>query len=83
MLGPIIIKQVVKLAKGTARFDAIANDIIAKFELGCPPKGELERIIQQKNTITTALTQVSGVIDTITKKKINNVYSRPNRFTKY
>ena len=67
MLGPIIIKQVVKLAKGTARFDAIANDIIAKFELGCPPKGELERIIQQKNTITTALTQVSGVIDTITK----------------
>ena len=48
MLGPIIIKQVVKLAKGTARFDAIANDIIAKFELGCPPKGELERIIQQK-----------------------------------
>ena len=67
MLGPIIIKQVVKLAKGTARFDAIANDIIAKFELGCPPKEELERIIQQKNTITTALTQVSGVIDTITK----------------
>ena len=67
MLGPIIIKQVVKLAKGTARFDAIANDIIAKFELGCPPKGELERIIQQKNTITNALSQVSGVINTITK----------------
>tara|TARA_B100001094_G_scaffold327939_1_gene387264 strand:- start:16208 stop:17485 length:1278 start_codon:yes stop_codon:yes gene_type:complete len=67
MLGPIIIKQVVKLAKGTARFDAMANDMIAKFELGCPPKGELERIIQQKNTIVSALSQVSGVINTITK----------------
>lgn len=67
MLGPIIIQQVVKLAKGTARFDAMANDMISKFQLGCPPKGELERIIQQKNTITTALTQVSGVINTITK----------------
>ena len=67
MLGPIIIQQVVKLAKGTARFDAMANDMIAKFELGCPPKAELERIVQQKNTIVTALTQVSGVINTITK----------------
>ena len=70
MLGPIIIKQVVKLAKGTARFDAMANDMIAKFELGCPPKGELERIIQQKNTIVSALSQVSGVINTITKNII-------------
>ena len=67
MLGPIIIQQVVKLAKGTARFDAMANDMIAKFDQGCPPKAELERIVQQKNTIVTALTQVSGVINTITK----------------
>lgn len=67
MLAPIIIKQIVKLAKGTARFDAMADSMIEKFELGCPPAGELERIIAQKQQIISALSQVSSVINTITK----------------
>ena len=67
MLAPIIIKQIVKLAKGTARFDALADSMMEKFENGCPPAGELERIIQQKQQIVTALSQVSTVINTITK----------------
>jgi len=67
MLTPIIIKQIVKLAKGTARFDAMADSMLEKFELGCPPAGELQRIIAQKQQIISALTQVSSVINTITK----------------
>tara|TARA_R110001592_G_scaffold165451_2_gene399874 strand:+ start:2208 stop:3569 length:1362 start_codon:yes stop_codon:yes gene_type:complete len=67
MLAPIIIKQIVKLAKGTARFDAMADKMIEKFELGCPPTAELQRIIQQKQQIISALSKVSTVINTITK----------------
>ena len=57
-LGTVIAGLVRNAARSLVNFELAVDPIIERLQQACPPKAELEAIIRQKNSITTALTQV-------------------------
>jgi prefoldin subunit 5 len=61
----IITSSITNTVKSTAKFDTAVNLILDKFKNECPDKETLKNIIQQKNNIYSALTQVRNNIKNI------------------
>lgn len=57
-LGGIVSLLVKNAVKSSVKFELAIDPIIARFEGQCPPKSELDRIIQQKNQLSQAVTQI-------------------------
>jgi hypothetical protein len=66
-LDTIIINAILKSAKSTSKFDVSIDAMLEKFEEACPPKQELIKLIQQKNQMTDALTNVSKSLEGLEK----------------
>ena len=66
-LDKIIINAILKSAKSTSKFDVSIDAMLEKFEEACPPKNELIKLIQQKNQMTEALTNVSKSLEGLEK----------------
>jgi hypothetical protein len=64
-LGTVIAGLVRNAARSLVNFELAVDPIIERLQQACPPKAELEAIIRQKNSITTALTQVQTALNTI------------------
>ena len=64
-LSKLLIKSITKTIKSTAKFEIAVDDLIEKFKNSCPPKGELLKIVQQKNQIQSALQNVVDVFSTV------------------
>ena len=57
-LGGIVSLLVKNAVKSTVKFELAIDPIIARFEGTCPPKAELDKILQQKNQLSQAVTQI-------------------------
>ena len=57
-LGGIVALLVKNAVKSAVKFELAIDPIIAKFEGVCPTKEELDKIIQQKNQLSQAVTQI-------------------------
>lgn len=57
-LGGIVSLLVKNAVKSAVKFELAIDPIIAKFEGQCPPKAELDKILQQKNQLSQAVTQI-------------------------
>lgn len=64
-LGTVIAGLVRNAARSLVNFELAVDPIIERLQQACPPKAELEAIIRQKNSITTALTQVQTALNTM------------------
>ena len=64
-LGTIIAGLVKNAARSLVNFELAVDPILERLQQACPPKAELEAIIKQKNSITTALTQVQTALTTM------------------
>ena len=64
-LGTVIAGLVRNAARSLVNFELAVDPIIERLQQSCPPKAELEAIIRQKNSITTALTQVQTALNTM------------------
>lgn len=56
----IIISSLTKAVKNTTLFEIAIDELISQFDKQCPSKENLKRILQQKNKITSALTQIKN-----------------------
>lgn len=74
-LGTIIAGLVRNAARSLVNFELAVDPIIERLQQSCPPKAELEAIIRQKNSITTALTQVQTALNTMvqTGQTVNGI----------
>jgi len=74
-LGTIIAGLVRNAARSLVNFELAVDPIIERLQQSCPPKTELEAIIRQKNSITTALTQVQTALNTMvqTGQTVNGI----------
>ena len=59
-LGKLLVKSTTRIIKNTSKFELAIDDLIEKFKESCPPKDELLKIVQQKNQIQSALSNVLG-----------------------
>jgi hypothetical protein len=57
-LGGIVSLLVKNAVKSAIKFELAIDPIIARFESQCPPKNELDKILQQKNQLSQAITQI-------------------------
>lgn len=57
-LGGIVALLVKNAVKSAVKFELAIDPIIARFEGVCPPKAELDKILQQKNQLSQAVTQI-------------------------
>ena len=57
-LGGIVALLVKNAVKSAVKFELAIDPIIARFEGTCPPKAELDKILQQKNQLSQAITQI-------------------------
>lgn len=57
-LGGIVALLVKNAVKSAVKFELAIDPIIARFESQCPPKEELDKILQQKNQLSQAVTQI-------------------------
>ena len=57
-LGGIVSFLVKNSVKSAIKFELAIDPIIARFESQCPPKNELDKILQQKNQLSQAITQI-------------------------
>jgi len=64
-LGNVIGGLVKNAARSLVNFELAIDPILERLQQACPPKAELEAIIKQKNSITTALTQVQTALTTM------------------
>lgn len=64
-LGTVIAGLVKNAARSLVNFELAVDPILERLQQACPPKAELEAIIKQKNSITTALTQVQTALTTM------------------
>jgi hypothetical protein len=74
-LGTVIAGLVRNAARSLVNFELAVDPIIERLQQSCPPKAELEAIIRQKNSITTALTQVQTALNTMvqTGQTVNGI----------
>jgi len=64
-LGNVIGGLVKNAATSLVNFELAVDPILERLQQACPPKAELEAIIRQKNSITTALTQTQTALTTM------------------
>ena len=64
-LGNVIGGLVKNAATSLVNFELAIDPILERLQQACPPKAELEAIIRQKNSITTALTQTQTALTTM------------------
>ena len=64
-LGTVIAGLVRNAARSLVNFELAVDPLIERLQQSCPPKVELEIIIRQKNSITTALTQTQTALNTM------------------
>jgi hypothetical protein len=64
-LGTVIAGLVRNAARSLVNFELAVDPILERLQQACPPKAELEVIIKQKNSITTALTQTQTALNTM------------------
>jgi hypothetical protein len=64
-LGNVIGGLVRNAATSLVNFELAVDPILERLQQVCPPKAELETIIRQKNSITTALTQTQTALNTM------------------
>jgi hypothetical protein len=64
-LGNVIGGLVKNAATSLVNFELAVDPILERLQQACPPKAELEAIIIQKNSITTALTQTQTALTTM------------------
>ena len=64
-LGTIIAGLVKNAARSLVNFELAVDPILERLQQACPPQAELEARIKQKNSITTALTQVQTALTTM------------------
>ena len=57
-LGGIVSLLVKNAVKSAVKFELAIDPIIARFEGVCPPRNELDKILQQKNQLSQAITQI-------------------------
>ncbi len=57
-LGGIVALLVKNAVKSAVKFELAIDPIIARFEGVCPPKAELDKILEQKNQLSQAVTQI-------------------------
>tara|TARA_B100000768_G_scaffold84381_1_gene79771 strand:+ start:9144 stop:9941 length:798 start_codon:yes stop_codon:yes gene_type:complete len=67
MLTKLIASTVQRSLKSILKLDGKVDEIIKKFEVGCPTKEELKKIIIQKNTFISTLTTIKKTLNSITK----------------
>lgn len=74
-LGTIIAGLVRNAARSLVNFELAIDPLIERLQQSCPPKIELEIIIKQKNSITTALTQTQTSLNTMvqTGQTVNGI----------
>jgi len=74
-LGTIIAGLVRNAARSLVNFELAVDPLIERLQQSCPPKTELEVIIRQKNSITTALTQTQTALNTMvqTGQTVNGI----------
>jgi hypothetical protein len=75
--GGIVSLLVKNAVKSAVKFEIAVDPIIAKLQTACPPKAELDKIINQKNQLTNSLTAVETSLNTLSKttSTINKVVS--------
>jgi hypothetical protein len=66
MFGPIIQRLVKTTIKNSINFELAIDPLISKFSNQCPPRNELNIILQQKNLISKALNQTQTSLTTLT-----------------
>ena len=66
-LGKLLVKSTTRVIKNTAKFELAVDDLIEKFNLSCPPKDQLLKIVEQKNQIQSALQNVLGEFSKVDK----------------
>lgn len=66
MLAKLISSTGQRSLKSILKLDDKVNEIIKKFEVSCPPKEELIKVIIQKNTFISTLTTIKKVLNSIT-----------------
>ncbi len=69
-LDKTIISLVMNSIKGIAKFDISIDSMISQFNKGCPTKDRLLLFIQNKNKISTALTQTQSQLNLLNNTKI-------------
>lgn len=74
-LGTIIAGLVRNASRSLVNFELAIDPLIERLQQSCPPKIELEIIIKQKNSITTALTQTQTSLNTMvqTGQTVNGI----------
>ena len=74
-LGTIIAGLVRNASRSLVNFKLAIDPLIERLQQTCPPKIELEIIIKQKNSITTALTQTQTSLNTMvqTGQTVNGI----------
>ena len=74
-LGTVIAGLVRNAARSLVNFELAVDPLIERLQQSCPPKTELEVIIRQKNSITTALTQTQTALNTMvqTGQTVNGI----------
>jgi len=74
-LGGIVALLVKNAVKSAVKFELAIDPIIARFESQCPPKNELDKILQQKNQLSQAITQIETSLTSLsdTGNTIDNI----------
>ncbi len=67
VLSKLLVKSTTRVIKNTAKFELAVDDLIEKFNLSCPPKDQLLKIVEQKNQIQSALQNVLGEFSKVDK----------------
>ena len=65
--GGIVALLVKNAVKSAVKFELAIDPIIAKFEGVCPPKSQIDKILQQKNQLSQAVTQIETALTSIDK----------------
>ena len=64
-LGGIVALLVKNAVKSAVKFELAVDPIIAKLSNQCPPREELDRIVNQKNQLSQALTQIETSLSSL------------------
>ena len=64
-ISKLIISNITKVVKNTAKFDIVVDDLIEEFKNSCPPKPRLLNIVKQKNQIQSALSNITSTVNTV------------------
>ena len=64
-LTKILTKTITDVIKGVAKLELAVDDLLEKFEGGCPPKEEMLKLVQQKNQIQGALQNINSKFNVV------------------